>query len=182
MKQYEKYKPSGIEWLGEIPEHWDVKRMKEIFTLIRGKFSHRPRNDERMYENGTYPFIQTGDVAKANKYVIYFKQVLNETGIKVSRKFNKGTLLMTIAANIGDVAILGFDSYLPDSLVAFRTTLNIDYYFYLLKATKNELDTVKVTNTQDNLNLERLNGLQKLAPHLLSKPPLPATSTPKPLP
>jgi hypothetical protein len=28
MERYEKYKDSGIAWLGEIPEHWDVKRMK----------------------------------------------------------------------------------------------------------------------------------------------------------
>lgn len=34
MKQYEKYKPSGIEWLGEIPEHWVVKRVKNICDYI----------------------------------------------------------------------------------------------------------------------------------------------------
>lgn len=33
MKRYEKYKPSGIEWLGEIPEHWEVKRVKDLFKI-----------------------------------------------------------------------------------------------------------------------------------------------------
>ncbi|MEO9256763.1 MAG: restriction endonuclease subunit S, partial [Crocinitomicaceae bacterium] len=166
MIKYGKYKSSGIEWIGDIPQHWDVKRIKDIFNLGRGKFSHRPRNDERMYENGTFPFIQTGDVAKASKYITTYKQVLNENGIKVSKKFKKGTLLMTIAANIGDVAILDYDSYLPDSLVAFFSKHNIDFYYYLLSVTKSELDTVKVTNTQDNLNLERLNSLFKVCPPL----------------
>ena len=166
MKKYDTYKPSGIDWLGEIPQHWEIKRVKDIFHLERGKFTHRPRNDERMYENGIYPFIQTGDVAKAEKYIIEYRQVLNDNGIRVSRKFKKGTLVMTIAANIGDVALLGFDAYFPDSLVAFNTKFNTSYFFYLLKITKNELDTVKVTNTQDNLNLERLNSLQKFCTNI----------------
>lgn len=166
MTSYPHYKPSLIAWLGDIPEHWEVKRVKDIFDLIRGKFTHRPRNDEKMFENGCYPFIQTGDVARATKYVLDYKQLLNEEGIKVSRKFKKGTLLMTISANIGDVALLGFDAYFPDSLIAFETKHCIDYFFYLLTSTKSALDTVKITNTQDNLNLERLNGLLKPLPPL----------------
>jgi type I restriction enzyme, S subunit len=164
MKKYDKYKQSGIEWLGDVPEQWEVKRVKDIFTLARGKFSHRPRNDEKMYEGGSYPFIQTGDVAKSSKYITSYKQVLNENGIQVSKRFKKGTMLMTIAANIGDVAILDFDAFLPDSLVAFHSKQNTDFYFYLLSATKDELDTIKITNTQDNLNLERLNAIFKLLP------------------
>ncbi|MEO1263229.1 MAG: restriction endonuclease subunit S [Bacteroidota bacterium] len=157
-------KDSGVEWIGEVPRHWEVKRVKDIFRLERGKFTHRPRNDARMYENGKYPFIQTGDVSRSGKYVRSYKQVLNEEGIKVSREFKAGTLVMTIAANIGDVAILSFDSYFPDSIMSFHTNHNIDYLYYLLETTKQELDTVKVTNTQDNLNLERLNGLLKILP------------------
>ena len=164
MKKYEKYRDSGIEWLGEVPEHWKIRRIKDIFYLQRGRFSHRPRNDQRMYENGIYPFIQTGDVSKSNKYIISYEQTLNQNGIKVSKLFKKDTLVMTIAANIGDVAMIAFDSYFPDSLVAFNTKYNKDFYFYLLQTTKEELNTVKVTNTQDNLNLERLNSLHKLLP------------------
>lgn len=36
MKRYEKYKSSGIEWLGEIPEHWEIKRVKDIFKINPG--------------------------------------------------------------------------------------------------------------------------------------------------
>lgn len=166
MIKYDSYKPSGIEWLSEIPSHWEMKRIKDIFSLERGKFSHRPRNDERMYVDGIFPFIQTGDVAKANKYITKYKQVLNQNGIKVSKEFKKGTLLMTIAANIGDVSILGYDAYLPDSLVAFITKYDIDYYYYLFSISKKELDFVKITNTQDNLNLEKLNSIFKCFPPL----------------
>ena len=36
MKQYSKYKNSGIDWLGNIPEHWQVKRVKDCFVNNKG--------------------------------------------------------------------------------------------------------------------------------------------------
>jgi type I restriction enzyme S subunit len=164
VNRYEAYKDSGVEWLGEVPAHWSEQRVKDIALLERGKFTHRPRNDPQMYD-GEHPFIQTGDVARANKYVNNYKQTLSDKGIEVSKKFKKGTLLMAIAANIGDVAILGFDSYLPDSVIGYKPKkTDTDYLFYLFTATKIELNRVKITSTQDNLNLERLNSLIKFVP------------------
>lgn len=169
VNRYEAYKDSGVEWLGDVPAHWLEQRVKDIALLERGKFTHRPRNDPQMYD-GEHPFIQTGDVARANKYVNNYKQTLSDKGTEVSKKFKKGTLLMAIAANIGDVAILGFDSYLPDSVVGYKPKkTDTDYLFYLFTATKNELNRVKITSTQDNLNLERLNSLIKFVPHFLEQ-------------
>ncbi len=162
--RYQAYKDSGIEWLGDVPEHWEERRVKDIATLERGKFTHRPRNDPQMYD-GVHPFIQTGDVARAIKYIIAYKQTLSDKGTTVSKKFKKGTLVMAIAANIGDVAVIDFDTYFPDSIVAYKPkNNNTDYLFYLFSATRHELDKVKVTSTQDNLNLERLNSLIRFIP------------------
>jgi type I restriction enzyme S subunit len=61
-------KPSGIDWLGDVPSHWEVRRLKQLSKILRGKFSHRPRNDTDMYD-GPYPFIQTGDVSRAAKFI-----------------------------------------------------------------------------------------------------------------
>lgn len=165
-ERYTAYKDSGVEWLGDVPAHWTEVRIKDLAFLERGKFTHRPRNDPQMYD-GPHPFIQTGDVARANKYVTTYKQSLSDKGTEVSRKFKSGTLLMAIAANIGDVAIVNFDTYFPDSVVGFTPIKsNTDYLFYLFTATRSELDRVKVTSTQDNLNLERLNSLVKFSPPL----------------
>ena len=162
-KNYKNVKHSDIH---NIPAHWVEKRVKDIAILERGKFTHRPRNDPQMYD-GIYPFIQTGDIAQANKYIMVYKQTLNDNGIKVSKKFKKGTLLMAIAANIGDVAIVKFDTYFPDSIVAIKPyKSDNNYLFYLFSTTKNELNRIKITNTQDNLNLERLNSLVKFVPPL----------------
>ena len=34
LKQYENYKPSGVEWLGEIPENWEILRVKDILNVF----------------------------------------------------------------------------------------------------------------------------------------------------
>ena len=123
-------------------------------------FNHRPRNDERLYD-GKYPFIQTGDVARAKKYITTYSQTLNELGKAVSKEFKRGTLTMTIAANVGDVSILDFDAYFPDSVVGF-TPLNdnsSEYLYYIFSAMKNEFIRASIVSTQLNLNIERIKDM-----------------------
>ena len=156
-------KPSGVGWLGDVPEHWEVQRIKQSSKILRGKFSHRPRNDPSLYD-GAYPFIQTGEIARANKRINTYKQTLNEKGYAVSKQFPAGTLLMTIAANIGDVAILEFEACFPDSIVGFIPQENIirDYLYYVLLIMKSEFLRQAPVNTQGNLNIERI-GIQRIA-------------------
>lgn len=150
-------KDSGVEWIGEIPKEWVCEKIKYATSISRGLFNHRPRNDERYY-NGKYPFIQTGDVANATKYIVSYSQTLNELGKSVSKEFPKGTLTMTIAANVGDVAILNFDAYFPDSVVGFVPNKNIRtlYLFYVFSAMKDEFIRTAIKSTQLNLNIDRV--------------------------
>lgn len=150
-------KDSGVEWIGEIPKEWVCEKIKYVTSISRGLFNHRPRNDERYY-NGKYPFIQTSDVANATKYIVSYSQTLNELGKSVSKEFPKGTLTMTIAANVGDVAILNFDAYFPDSVVGFIPNKNIRtlYLFYVFSAMKDEFTRTAIKNTQLNLNIDRV--------------------------
>lgn len=150
-------KNSGVEWIGEIPKEWVCEKIKYATSISRGLFNHRPRNDERYY-NGKYPFIQTGDVANATKYIVSYSQTLNELGKSVSKEFPKGTLTMTIAANVGDVAILNFDAYFPDSVVGFIPNKNIRtlYLFYVFSAMKDEFTRTAIKSTQLNLNIDRV--------------------------
>jgi type I restriction enzyme S subunit len=156
-------KPSSVEWLGQIPEHWDVRRVKQISHILRGKFTHRPRNDPSLYD-GPYPFIQTGEVARAGKSITSYRQTLNERGLAVSKMFPVGTLVMTIAANIGDVAILDFDACFPHSVVGFVPNTNVtrEYLYYVFRAMKPELLRKAPVNTQGNLNVDRI-GSRRIA-------------------
>jgi len=162
-----KFKDSGIDWLGEIPEGWEVISLKRATNIFRGKFGHRPRNDPEFY-NGDYPFIQTGDVTNSDKYIKQFHQTLNEKGFSVSQEFPANTLVMTIAANIGDLAILSFKACFPDSIVGFYPSNgnSSEFLYYLFSSMKKVFLKVSTSNTQLNINIDRI------APLKITIPPL----------
>lgn len=163
----EEMKDSGIEWLGEVPKDWEVKKIKYTSKIYRGKFNHRPRNDPDYYD-GKYPFIQTGDVANSGMYISKYTQTLNEKGYSVSKEFPKGTLVMTIAANIGDIAILNFNACFPDSIVGFipNKFMDLKYMYYTYSIMKDEFMSTAIINTQMNLNIERIENLSITVPSI----------------
>lgn len=152
--EYESYKDSGVEWIGKIPNGWKVIKLKFSSQIMRGLFSHRPRNDPDYYD-GVHPFIQTGEVARAVKYITTYSQTLNELGFSVSREFPAGTVLLTIAANVGDVAILDFNACFPDSVIGFYPKENVSkiFMFYVLKSMKEQFMRNAIISTQMNLNI-----------------------------
>lgn len=160
-----KMKDSGVEWLGEVPEGWVVKNYRYATRIYRGKFGHRPRNDPAFYD-GEYAFIQTGDIARAGKNITSYSQTLNERGISVSQKFPAGTLVMAIAANIGDTAILDFEAYAPDSVVGFKPNQDIELEFlrYSLLAALPALEQTSTQSTQANLNIDRIGSVAACFP------------------
>ncbi|WP_369115484.1 restriction endonuclease subunit S [Edwardsiella tarda] len=160
-------KGSGVEWLGEVPEHWSIKSYRYACLIYRGKFGHRPRNDPSLYD-GDYPFIQTGDVARASKFIETYSQTLNEKGKAVSQLFPSGTLMMAIAANIGDTAILGFEAYAPDSVVGFKPyqNLHLEFLRYSFMAALPALEQTSTQSTQANLNIDRIGAVKAVFPPL----------------
>ena len=161
-------KDSGVPWIGKICEHYEIIKIKYFTDIIRGKFSHRPRNDPRFY-NGEYPFIQTGDIKISNKYIIKYSQTLNDNGFNISRQFPSGTIVMAIAANVGDVAILDFDACFPDSVIGFTNLININklFFYYTLITLKQVFIEKSTISTQLNLNIEIVNEVK------IPYPPLP---------
>lgn len=153
--------------LGQVPEDWSLSRLDEIAQIERGKFSHRPRNAPEFY-GGDIPFIQTGEVVGSNGRIKTYTQSLNGRGLAVSRLFPKGTIVLTIAANIGDTGILEFDSAFPDSLVGITVRSEMDNVFleYYLRTRKGYLNSVATQSAQKNINLQKLNPILVIKPSL----------------
>lgn len=154
-------KPSGEPWIGDVPEHWSLPRLKNCSQVKRGRFMHRPRNSPHLYD-GKYPFIQTGAIARAQgKYITEYSQTLSEAGLETSALMPQGTLVMAIAANIADVALLSFDSCAPDSVLGFQPTnlTSPDFLYYALTAKRAELISEAPVTSQGNLNVERVGGV-----------------------
>lgn len=149
---------------------YPVRKLSEIANLQRGRFGHRPRNDPAFY-NGEYPFIQTGNVVEASvsNEKIRYSQTLNAKGLGTSRLFEPDVLVITIAANIGDTAILDYPACFPDSLVGITPKLvdvNIYYLNYYLRFIKKYLEYLAPQSAQKNINL------QQLSPTPIVLPPL----------
>ncbi|MCA6369707.1 MAG: restriction endonuclease subunit S [Cytophagales bacterium] len=144
-----------------IKKGYPERRIKSFSQILRGKFTHRPRNDERLYD-GEFPFIQTGEVSQAGKYINNYRQTLNEWGYSVSKEFPKGTLCLTIAANVGDVAILNFNACFPDSIVGIvpNEEVDLDFLYHALKSLKAKFLSEATLTTQYNLNVERIGPIK----------------------
>lgn len=139
---------------------WPTLTLEDIASVQRGKFSARPRNDPKYY-GGDIPFIQTGDIANSSGHVRSYSQTLNDAGLAVSKLFPKGSLAITIAANIGDVAKVDFDFACPDSLVVIQPNKNVctAWLMHCLQSKKVELESLAPQNAQKNINLEALRPL-----------------------
>ena len=152
---------------GVSDESWEEKKLGEVGVLERGRSKYRPRNDERLF-GGIYPFIQTGDVANADMFIEKHSQTLSDFGMQQSKLFAKNTICITIAANIGKVAILSYDSCFPDSVVGLTTDEknSYKYVYYYLSTQQKELESKAPATAQKNINLKVLNDLDIPLPAL----------------
>lgn len=148
---------------------WQTIVLKDIANINRGRFSPRPRNDPSYY-GGRYPFIQTGDINNSRYRLKEWSQTLNDKGTKVSRQFNKGTVVIAIVgATIGATAILEIDTYAPDSVIGIdvdRKKATNTFIEYLLRFYKPIFVAQAPETARANINLETLRPLKIILPPL----------------
>jgi len=152
-----------------LPPGWCWARFPELGEFGRGKSKHRPRNDPALFNPPKYPLIQTGEVSRAKGVVQEVHSYYSDLGLEQSRMWPKGTLCITIAANIAESATLGFDSCFPDSVVGFvpaRAMGNVEYFLLFVETAKADLLAFAPATAQKNINLEILSSL------LIPLPPL----------
>lgn len=139
--------------------------LPELGEFGRGISKHRPRNDPKLL-GGEYPLIQTGNVANVGLYITSYNSTYSELGLKQSKMWEKGTLCITIAANIAKTAILTFDACFPDSVVGFTANektnnIFIHYWFLFFQAI---LESQAPESAQKNINLKTLSELKVIVP------------------
>ncbi|MBE7562462.1 restriction endonuclease subunit S [Acidithiobacillus sp. HP-6] len=165
-KQYNHYRDQLLSFEnGEV--EW--KTLGEVaLDFGRGKSKHRPRNDEKLY-GGDIPFIQTGDIRNAAHVITQYSQTYSELGLIQSKLWPKGTLCVTIAANIAETSILGFDACFPDSVIGFIANpekTSSGYVEYLLSSLKTKLEEKGQGSAQSNINLGTFENLKLPFPSL----------------
>lgn len=146
-------------------KQWNEELLGTLGELGRGVSKHRPRNDARLL-GGEYPLIQTGDVANAGLYITQFKTTYSELGLQQSKMWKRGTLCITIAANIAKTGILSFDACFPDSVVGFMANEKTDnvFMYYWFSFFQKILEEQAPESAQKNINLKILNELKVIVP------------------
>jgi restriction endonuclease S subunit len=140
---------------------WPTKALGDVARVERGMFSHRPRNLPEFY-GGEFPFVQTGDVQNADRFLTHFEYHLTELGTTYSKSFPAGTIFVTIAAVIGATAISDREVFVTDSVVGVvpSESMNVDYLELFLRSKRHFLENQAATQTaQKNINLQVLRPL-----------------------
>ena len=145
---------------------WEYKTLDQLGTVSRGKSKHRPRNDPKLF-GGKYPFIQTADVKNADYYITKYSDTYNESGLAQSKLWDKGTLCITIAANIADTGVLAFPACFPDSImgfVPFEGVANTRFIKYCFDRLQRDCKQISQGTAQDNLSWEKLSTIKFCIP------------------
>jgi type I restriction enzyme, S subunit len=142
MKKYTNYKDSGIEWIGEIPSHWEVDKLFRLFKINTG-FTPSTSNSE-YYENGEYDWITISDLE--SKFVSTSKIKLTKKAIEGKDFVPKGSLLYSFKLSVGKMAFAEKDIYTNEAIFSIYPdeNINLNYYYYLL-------DRVLIHNSNENI-------------------------------
>ncbi|WP_370398563.1 restriction endonuclease subunit S [Tenacibaculum dicentrarchi] len=157
--KYTEYKNTGIEWLGEIPKHWNNWKLSKIANFRRGSFP-QPYGLDKWYddENGM-PFIQVYDVGNNMRLKSTTKRKISKEGADKSVFIKKGTLILTIQGTIGRIAITQYDAYVDRTLLIFQSyniDIDINFFKYLIIILFDFEERKAVGSTIKTINKEKL--------------------------
>ncbi len=157
-------KPSGIQWLGDVPQHWEVVKFGQLCNVVRGG-SPRPAGDPTLFNGDFSPWVTVSEITKDDEIdLTETLTFLTEKGSQESRLFNAGTLLLTNSGgSLGVPKILQIEANANDGVLGFLDLeLNHHFaYFYLTTLTEYLRGIVKKTggSTQINLNTHLIKQL-----------------------
>ena len=152
-------KDSGVEWLGDVPEHWKVRRIKSLSAVKRGA-SPRPIDDPRYFDDdGEYAWVRISDVTASNRYLRKTIQRLSEIGQALSVKMEPGSLFLSIAGSVGKPIITDIKCCIHDGFVYFPYFNGNVEFLYRTLSVDGPFEKLGKLGTQLNLNTETVGNI-----------------------
>lgn len=162
MKRYSEYKDSGVEWIGEIPSHWEVKKLKYLLDMIVDNRGKTPP-----IEDSGIPLLEI-DSLEGENYNPSLKNVSKFISKKTYETFlrkylDEGDILFATVGSIGKIAIVPskFDYCIAQNIVGFRVNKinNIPrYWMYTMMSEyfKKMMMNYNKGNIQDSIKISDL--------------------------
>ena len=126
-------KDSGIEWIGEIPADWNLKKLKHTFTISSGT---TPKSDNLEYWDGDIPWVTPADYKTEDKYVYHGRKFLSEAGLNATnlQLLPVNSIIFSKRAPIGAVAITGAKLAINQGCISCVPAIECDirYYYFIL--------------------------------------------------
>lgn len=142
----------------EIMEYTSIG---ESCSVVSGGTPSRSKNE--YWENGNIPWIKIGNIK--SKYVNEYDELITEQGLNNSsaKLLKKGTILYTIFATLGEVAILDIEACTNQAIAGINITnprITTDYLYYYLKSKKDYVNNIGRGVAQNNINLTTLKNFE----------------------
>lgn len=164
LPRYPKYKESGVEWLGEVPGHWDVKSIKWLSPVQRGA-SPRPIDDPKYFDGeGEYAWVRIADVSSSDGELRDTTQRLSELGSSLSVKINPGELFISIAGTVGKPCISAIKACIHDGFVYFPKLKIPPIFLYRIFEAGVCYGGLGKFGTQLNLNTDTIGSIRIALP------------------
>lgn len=173
MKRYDEYKQTGTPWIGEIPSHWEVKKLSYYADVITdfvasGSFADLRNNVEYKDEPDFAMLVRTADLSKKGSVSRVYISKESYVFLQNSNLFG-GEIVLPNIGSVGDVYLVPNDLYehmsLAPNSIMVKTRFNKFVYYYFLSKTGNEcLLNISQGTTQSKFNKTQLRGLKIILP------------------
>lgn len=170
MQTYKKYKYSGVEWIGEIPEHWKTLRLRFVCELRNGYTPSKANPD--FWSEGTIPWYRMEDIRESGRRLNEAKQYITESAIKGGGLFEAGSFIMATTATIGEHAVLIVDSLANQRFTNLKIRKSLShsdfnaFFFQYLFVVDDYCKTTTKTATFPAVNMEDLKNFIVCIPPL----------------
>ncbi|MCW5602053.1 restriction endonuclease subunit S [Nitrosomonas sp.] len=167
--RYERYKDSGVEWLGEVPAHWEVWKLPHAFRLIGSGTT--PKSDNlAYYENGSIAWLNTGDLNDGELFDC--EKRITELAMKDHsslKLYRAGAMVIAMyGATIGKLAMLRFPATVNQACCVFSESSQIvsKFMFYWFLGLRQQIVSLATGGGQPNISQDILRGLRVACPRI----------------
>lgn len=164
MQTYTHYKDSGIDWIGQIPEHWEVKKITHLFSKV-GSGTTPTAGLAQYYENGSINFLQTGDLN--DNLITNTSKKITENALKDCSSlkiYPKGSLVIAMyGATIGKLGILDIETTTNQACCVLgdnKSNVEIKYIFYWFSFAKKQIISMSYGGGQPNISQDLIKSLR----------------------